>query len=570
MPTTNAPTLLAAPTDDRPDTLGRNGWRARKWSALVMRIGALLVPAVGSLAAVWFVAHRYPKPTGWFQVGWWLTMFVLAVATYWLLERVARRLLPLAALLRLSLVFPDRTPSRFRIALIAGTTANLRRVVEEARHGVVGETPAEAAERLLILVAALNTHDRLTRGHSERVRAYAEVIGEEMGLDRGTLERLRWAALLHDVGKIEVPREILNKTGRLTDDEFEIIKTHPAAGAELVAPLQDWLGDEVLAVVQHHERFDGAGYPYGLSGEDISLAGRIVAVADTFDVITSARSYKKAVSPTEARAEIQRCSGSQFDPDVTRALLEVSLGRLWLAGGSMAWVASVPVLAGIPGIGAASPGLVGAAGAGLAATAVITGAGLTGVGASPVGGDLEAVRGGEATEEVAEAPGLADAGAASVQVRSTTEPDATVPQGSTLPGSVGGDQVDRDQQGTSDPGEPDGSTDPRGGDGGGSGSTGGGDAADRNDPSVPVRTLPGTPPLDPVIGDDGLLGGGGPVLGDDGLLGGGGPVLGDDGLLGGGGPVLGDDGLLGGGGPVLGDDGLPGGGGSLGSGGLLG
>ena len=548
MPTTNAPTLLAAPTDDRPDTLGRNGWRARKWSALVMRIGALLVPAVGSLAAVWFVAHRYPKPTGWFQVGWWLTMFVLAVATYWLLERVARRLLPLAALLRLSLVFPDRTPSRFRIALIAGTTANLRRVVEEARHGVVGETPAEAAERLLILVAALNTHDRLTRGHSERVRAYAEVIGEEMGLDRGTLERLRWAALLHDVGKIEVPREILNKTGRLTDDEFEIIKTHPAAGAELVAPLQDWLGDEVLAVVQHHERFDGAGYPYGLSGEDISLAGRIVAVADTFDVITSARSYKKAVSPTEARAEIQRCSGSQFDPDVTRALLEVSLGRLWLAGGSMAWVASVPVLAGIPGIGAASPGLVGAAGAGLAASAVIAGAGLTGVGSAaaqePVDGPLTSTPASAVVvEDQVDGGSVADAGS----TVSTTEPtdDASPRTARQVP-----------------PGDGENGTDPGGGDPGETpvdqpADGGSGDPATTVPPVVPDGTggtggvggaLPTPPPLapvvDPVLGDDGLLGGNGPVLGDDGLVGGNGPVLGDDGLLRDDGP-LGSGGLLG-------------------------
>jgi putative nucleotidyltransferase with HDIG domain len=301
-----------------------------------------------------------------------------AAALVWLaVERVARRLLPLAALLRLSLALPDQTASRYRIALRAGTTRQLREVVDDARAGRLGTTPAESAERVLLLVAALNAHDRLTRGHSERVRAYAEVIGEQLGLPRGELDRLRWAALLHDVGKIAVPAEILNKRGRLTDEEFEAIKTHPAEGARLVEPLREWLGDAVDAVGQHHERWDGRGYPSGLDGTDIGLAARIVAVADTFDVITSSRSYKRAMSPTAARREIARCAGSQFDPRVTRALIDVSLGKLWLAGGPMSWAASLPVLSQVPAAGGVVPALGNAAVAGVAAATVVTG-GLTG------------------------------------------------------------------------------------------------------------------------------------------------------------------------------------------------
>jgi HD superfamily phosphohydrolase YqeK len=517
-------------------------------------MAVLLTPALGSVATVWFTAHRVPRPPGPGAVMWWGAMLALALFTYLLLERLGRRLLPLAALFRLTLVFPDRTPSRYRIALIAGTTRNLQRVMEQSRQGVEGETPSEAAERLLVLVAALNIHDRLTRGHSERVRAYAEVIGEQMGLDGGTLERLRWAALLHDVGKIEVPTEILNKQGKLTDEEFAIIKTHPTAGASLVEPLHDWLGDEVLAVVQHHERFDGHGYPHGLVGDEISLAGRIVAVADTFDVITSARSYKAPISPTAARREIQSCAGSQFDPRVARALLEVHLGRLWLAGGSLAWGASVPILAGVPSIGGAAPGLAGAAGAGLAATVVIAGTGVAGIGAAQPGGATRA----EAL--VAEAP--TNAVPVDSSADATDRPEVGL--GGPTPTEATRDSRDLEDVAAGPDGRGPAASDPAGG------------ADPRNSEPADIRDVPppqsggptGTtvapPTTTPPVGSGGVVGGVvAPVLGDDGLLGGNGPVLGDDGLLGGNGPVLGDDGLLGGNGPVLGGGGLLGGGGGL-------
>ena len=135
----------------------------------------------------------------------------------------------------LTLAFPDQAPSRFKIAMRIGTTLQLRKIVADARAGRIGDTPAEAAEKLLELVAALSVHDRLTRGHSERVRAYTHMVGEELKISGAALDHLRWSALLHDIGKLLVSAEILNKPGKLTDTEFEAIKQHPDFGRELVA-----------------------------------------------------------------------------------------------------------------------------------------------------------------------------------------------------------------------------------------------------------------------------------------------------------------------------------------------
>ena len=123
---------------------------------------------------------------------------------------------------------------------------------------------------------------------------------------------------------------------------------HPVFGAEFVDPLREWLGEWATAVTQHHERWDGKGYPAGLAGEEISFPGRIVAVADVFDVITSARSYKEASGAVAGREEIARCAGTQFDPRVVRALLSVSIGRLRFAMGPLSWLANAPILGRIP------------------------------------------------------------------------------------------------------------------------------------------------------------------------------------------------------------------------------
>jgi HD-GYP domain-containing protein (c-di-GMP phosphodiesterase class II)/uncharacterized protein YjbI with pentapeptide repeats len=256
-------------------------------------------------------------------VVWVVQAVAVASVVAAVVERLARGLLPLQVLLGMSLTFPDHAPSRFKVALRSGTLKRLKSRVPDISDGGTASVQ-QAAEHAVELVTMLGRHERLTRGHTERVRAYSDLIGTELGLPKEERNKLSWAAMLHDIGKLAVPAEILNKDSRPTGAEWEILASHPAEGIELLAPLQSWLGDWLLAASEHHERWDGAGYPNGLAGLDISLAGRIVAVADAYDVITSHRSYKKPMSIGAARSELVACSGEQFDPAMVRALLAAS------------------------------------------------------------------------------------------------------------------------------------------------------------------------------------------------------------------------------------------------------
>ncbi len=157
--------------------------------------------------------------------------------------------------------------------------------------------------------------------HSETVGRYAAMMAEELGLSEQRVERVRLAGMLHDVGKVGVPDVILQKPAKLTDEEFEIIKRHPELGAQILE--HPSLGDVRLWVGAHHERPDGRGYPRGLSGDDVPLEARILAVADAFEAMTSDRAYRSSIGQASARTELRRCSGSQFDPRVVDALVAV-------------------------------------------------------------------------------------------------------------------------------------------------------------------------------------------------------------------------------------------------------
>jgi len=303
-------------------------WEAHPVLAGCVRLVVLLVPVAAALLAAWLLVGLLPEPEGGAgRLLWWAAVLGPALLAAAGVDQLARQALPLAALLQLSLVFPDHAPSRLRTARRT-SLRELERQVEALEAAGRQDDAAEAARRLVALVGALGRHDPRTRGHSERTRAYVDLITEQLRLPEEDRERLRWSALIHDIGKLSVPGTVLNGGKDLPDDEWEALRAHPVVGEELAAGLLPWLGEWGRCVREHHERWDGSGYPQGLAGHEISLGARIVAVADAYEVMTANRSYQKAVSPAAARVELARCAGKDFDPAVVRAFLQVSLGRL--------------------------------------------------------------------------------------------------------------------------------------------------------------------------------------------------------------------------------------------------
>jgi len=309
--------------------------------ALILAV-SLAATAISAIV----VSRLLPRPTTDIaSLGWWLVVLAVPSAVMLGVHRVARRLLPLAQLLNLAMVFPDKAPDRMRVAFRAGTLRHLERRLAHAREHGIDDEPTQAAATILTLVSAMTAHDRRTRGHSERVRAFNDLLAEELRLPAPDRERLRWAALLHDVGKLHTPPSILNKPGPLTAEEWKVLHRHPEDGAQLTTSLRGWLGPWAAAIEQHHERWDGSGYPKGLAGTEISLGARIVAVADAYEVMTSPRPYQRAKSSRVAREEFACCaSGNQFDPMVVRAFLTASLGSMRKIVGPVAWLAQLPLL----------------------------------------------------------------------------------------------------------------------------------------------------------------------------------------------------------------------------------
>ena len=170
---------------------------------------------------------------------------------------------------------------------------------------------------------ALDTKDSYTNGHSLRVTLYSMILARELNLDDTYMEDIEIAGLLHDIGKIAMPKSILCKNGKLTDEEFLVMKSHPVRGEKIVINIKklqmisEW-------VKSHHEKWDGTGYPDGIKGTQIPLAGRIIALADTYDAMTSTRPYRTALSHEVAINEINRCAGTQFDPELAKLFVRLS------------------------------------------------------------------------------------------------------------------------------------------------------------------------------------------------------------------------------------------------------
>ncbi|MFY9264761.1 MAG: HD-GYP domain-containing protein [Solirubrobacterales bacterium] len=204
---------------------------------------------------------------------------------------------------------------------IADTAAILGDCVQAAGN--------ERAELFEMLSDTLEARDPFTHRHSQRVARHVEAIAREMGLPREAVAKIRLAGAIHDVGKVDTPRAILNKPGKLTTEEFDEIKRHPVDGARMVAALGD---PGLTAIVRHHhERIDGNGYPDGLAGAEIPLGSRIIAVADTFDAMTSTRAYRAGCTHKTALETLRSVSGSQLDPEATGAFFRYYSGRRSIA-----------------------------------------------------------------------------------------------------------------------------------------------------------------------------------------------------------------------------------------------
>ncbi len=176
------------------------------------------------------------------------------------------------------------------------------------------------------MTSAIDAKDRYTRGHSVRVAKLSRQIARAAGLDETTAEQIYVSGLVHDVGKIGVPEAVLTKAGRLTDEEFELIRRHPDIGHDILSGIPSLKGI-LPGVLHHHEKWDGTGYPHGLAGERIPLMARVIGLADTFDAMSSTRSYRAAMPREKVLAEIERCAGTQFDPQLAALMPTIDLSE---------------------------------------------------------------------------------------------------------------------------------------------------------------------------------------------------------------------------------------------------
>lgn len=222
------------------------------------------------------------------------------------------------ALHRRDLVIEQRRVEHLIREEVATRTAELEREKQSLRQLSIGVIDS--------LITAMEAKDVYLRGHSQRVAQLAASIAEVLGLDEDTVEHIRMAGRLHDVGKIGIPESILNKPGKLTPEEFEIVKDHVRLSMQILTPLGH-LGPALRYVQDHHEHWDGKGYPRGLAGEDISIGGRVLTAADAFDALTSRRAYREPLAGDATVELLAQSVGTLLDPECYRALATVTARR---------------------------------------------------------------------------------------------------------------------------------------------------------------------------------------------------------------------------------------------------
>ena len=360
-------------------------WAARPTLARGLRVVVFALPVAAAVGVSSLAYLALGAAGSRVAQAWHLAVLVaLSTVTLVVVDRVVRRALPLVTLLELSMLFPDRAPSRFAVARDAVSGRTVEQQLARVREA--GADPSAAAREILGLVAALRAHDRPTRGHAERVRVLTDLVAEAMKVPARDRDLLRWAAILHDIGKLRVPPRVLNKPGKPTEEEWALLRAHPQHGAQIAGALLPWLGEWGDVIVQHHEKYDGTGYPAGLAGREISLGGRIVAVADAYEVMTATRAYRRPISRVAAHRELVRWSGQQFDPAIVRAMVGLSAPRLRRAQGLIAWLSDVPLVASsyVPAATVARVVGAGALATGVATGAVLPGAVASAASAAPV------------------------------------------------------------------------------------------------------------------------------------------------------------------------------------------
>ena len=308
-------------------------------AAILVRTILIVVPAiVGFLVAFAILTAMGPFANTWEFVAWFLIALVISFVTSIFVGDFTLDRLSSSKLYQRANTFDTTVEELFGSSLREGNPKSIK------RQALARGLEADFIDDVINLLTQLGDHEKLTRGHSERVRAYASMIGKELGLKQSELEQLNWSALLHDIGKLDVPASILSSPDRPNDLEWETLSRHPESARHRLQRLEKTLGPTIYqSALEHHERWDGTGYPFRLKEGQISLFGRITAVADAFDVMTHARSYKAPQTIATAREELMSEAGQQFDPDVVAAFIRIGDDDLENVRGWSATVAGIAV-----------------------------------------------------------------------------------------------------------------------------------------------------------------------------------------------------------------------------------